>query len=144
MLLHEVKPKTKFKKRQPRVGRGGKRGSYSGRGVKGQKAHAGRKIRPAIYDLTMRLPKLRGFANKPIRPKPLAINLVDLQRVKGDEVNVKSLVDSGVLRAGQLRRSAGKIKVLSQGDLTKAVYLKGLSVSRAAKEKIEAVGGTVK
>lgn len=66
MQLHELQPKTKIKK-QPKVGRGGKRGTYSGRGQKGQKSRAGHKIKPAINDLIGRLPKLRGYKNRPLR-----------------------------------------------------------------------------
>jgi len=59
MQLHEVKPTT-INKSKKRIGRGGKRGTYSGRGIKGQKSRAGRKIRPAVRDLMQRTPKLRG------------------------------------------------------------------------------------
>lgn len=57
MQLHTLQPAHKLKSKK-RIGRGGKRGTYSGRGVKGQKARAGRKIRPAIRDLIQSLPKL--------------------------------------------------------------------------------------
>ena len=59
MQLHELRPVHKNKSKK-RIGRGGKRGTYSGRGMKGQKSRAGRKIRPAIRDLIQRTPKLRG------------------------------------------------------------------------------------
>jgi len=62
MQLHEIQPIHKNKSKK-RVGRGGKRGTYSGRGLKGQKSRAGRKIRPAIRDLMQRTPKLRGVKN---------------------------------------------------------------------------------
>lgn len=63
MQLHELKPKHKRKKRK-RVGRGGKRGTYSGRGIKGQKARAGRRLKPVIRELIKRYPKLRGYKFK--------------------------------------------------------------------------------
>lgn len=59
MQLHELQPKHKLKK-QKRIGRGGKRGTYSGRGIKGQKSRAGRKLKPAIREFIKRYPKLRG------------------------------------------------------------------------------------
>jgi len=68
MQLHELQPTNK-KKTKKRVGRGGKRGTYSGRGIKGQKSRAGRKIRPAIRDLMQRTPKLRGAKNQASRHK---------------------------------------------------------------------------
>jgi len=63
MQLHELKPIHKLKKRK-RVGRGGKKGTYSGRGIKGQKSRAGRKLKPAIRELIKRYPKIRGSGRK--------------------------------------------------------------------------------
>jgi len=68
MQLHELKPTIQNKSKK-RIGRGGKRGTYSGRGMKGQKSRAGRKIRPAIRDLMQRTPKLRGAKNQAPRYK---------------------------------------------------------------------------
>ena len=62
MQLHEIKPTHKLKTKK-RVGRGGKKGTYSGRGVKGQKSRAGAKIRPEIRDLIKKMPKKRGYKN---------------------------------------------------------------------------------
>ena len=62
MMIHEL---PSIKKRAQRIGRSGKRGSYSGRGVKGQKSRSGRRLRPAERDLILRIPKMRGFANAP-------------------------------------------------------------------------------
>jgi len=64
MQLHELKP-IHSNKQSKRVGRGGKRGTTSGSGTKGQKSRSGHRIRPAIRDLMRRLPKLRGTNNKP-------------------------------------------------------------------------------
>ena len=75
MQIHELKLNKKDKRRKARIGRGGKRGTYSGRGVKGQKARAGRRIRPADRDFFQRLPKLRGFKNRFKGEKPTAGNL---------------------------------------------------------------------
>ena len=64
MQLHELKPI--HKKKQPkRVGRGGKKGTYSGRGMKGQKSRAGRRLPPVIREMIKRYPKLRGYKFKP-------------------------------------------------------------------------------
>jgi len=57
--LHNIQPNTK-RKTPKRVGRGGKRGTYSGRGLKGQKSRAGRKIRPQLRDIIKRIPKKKG------------------------------------------------------------------------------------
>lgn len=61
MQLHQIEVKKKEKKR---IGRGGKRGTYCGRGIKGQKSRAGAKIRPAIRDLIKKIPKIRGYRFK--------------------------------------------------------------------------------
>jgi large subunit ribosomal protein L15 len=70
MQLHQLQPITK-KKAEKRVGRGGKRGTYSGRGLKGQKARAGRKIRPAIRDYIQKLPKIKGAKRIPRQAKKI-------------------------------------------------------------------------
>jgi len=59
MQLHELQPEH-YNKDKKRIARGGKRGRTAGRGQKGQKSRAGRKIRPAVRDLVQRTPKLRG------------------------------------------------------------------------------------
>jgi len=63
MQLHQLRPKHKLKKKK-RIGRGGKRGTYSGKGIKGQKSRAGRKFAPVIRELIKRYPKLRGYRFK--------------------------------------------------------------------------------
>ena len=63
MQLHELKVENKNRAKK-RIGRGGKRGTYSGKGMKGQKSRAGRKIRPSVRDLMQRTPKLRGAKDK--------------------------------------------------------------------------------
>ena len=70
MQLHELQPFHRLKRKAPRVGRGGKRGTTSGKGTKGQKARAGHRIRPAERDLIIRIPKLRGFAQRKIVRRP--------------------------------------------------------------------------
>ena len=68
MQLHEIQPNQKNESRK-RIGRGGKRGTYSGKGIKGQKSRAGKKIRPAIRDLIQRTPKLRGSSDKTVHKR---------------------------------------------------------------------------
>ncbi|MBZ1348254.1 MAG: uL15 family ribosomal protein [Candidatus Nealsonbacteria bacterium] len=65
MQLHQLKPIHKRKKRK-RLGRGGKRGTYSGRGMKGQKSRAGARFEPIIRGLIKRYPKLRGYRNRSV------------------------------------------------------------------------------
>ena len=138
MLLHQVQPTTKHKIAR-RVGRGGKRGSYSGRGVKGQKAHAGRRIPAAARELIRRLPKLRGYKNKSLRPKDLVVNVGQLDKVGGRVISVSSLFKAGIIKYSK----TAKVKILGDGEVTKSFEVVGVGVSKSAKEKIEKAGGKV-
>ena len=125
-LFNRSKQKNTPKKR---IGRGGKRGTTSGRGTKGQKSRSGHRIRPAKRDLLIQLPKLRGYRNKSIRAKFAVINVGNLNKLKETLLTKKNL---------------GKVKILGGGDLTKAVTVEGLKVSKSAREKILKAGGSVK
>lgn len=145
MQLHHLQ-KSSAKKRAQRVGRGGKRGTTSGRGQKGQKSRSGRRIRPAVRDLVLRIAKRRGFRNKPKSPKPFIISLSELDsRIKslihGGKVKVtrEVLVQLGLLAAG----ARGAVKVLGKKDVHTTMELSGILASSGAKEKIEKAGGTV-
>lgn len=118
-------------KKAKRVGRGGKRGTYSGRGQKGQRSRTGRRIRPAIRDYLIRLPKLRGYKNKPMENQDPVINVGDLEK----------LASSGIVNKEVLK---GIYKILGQGEVKKAFKVEGLAVSKTAKAKIEKAGGSVK
>lgn len=124
-----------------RIGRGGKRGSYSGRGVKGQKSRAGRRIRPAERDLILRIPKRRGFFNKPKSEKPKIFNLRDLAKyVKTRSEKGKTLtVDKTFLKEVGLLpiHYKGEVKILGTGEVGVPISVKGLKISKGAKMKIE-------
>jgi len=68
MQLHEIQPTHKLKKIK-RIGRGGKRGTYSGKGVKGQNSRSGKRLEPVIRGLIKKYPKLRGYRFKSIKRK---------------------------------------------------------------------------
>ena len=135
MQLHNLSIKNRKEKR---VARGGKRGTTSGRGQKGQKSRSGRRIRPAQRDLLIRIPKLRGYRNKPKSMFNLVLNLSDLEKVKADVINKASL------KAYFGNEFRNEIKVLGKGEIKKAVKIEGIKVSKSAKKKIEKVGGSVK
>ncbi len=138
MQIHNLRNPNK--KNKKRVGRGGKRGTYSGRGQKGQRARAGHRIRPAIRDLLIRIPKLRGVKHKPVRPKPFILNVGDLERFAKDGVlNKKILFENKFIK-----RVNALVKILGEGELKKPLSLEGLSVSAKAREKIEKAGGKIK
>ena len=145
--LHTVKP-IYSRKRGKRIGRGGKRGSYSGRGIKGQRSRAGRRIRPAERDLILRIPKKRGFRNKPIRPKPAVLDIHDLiLRVKahGKGLATPMTIDLTLLKTLRLvpRRYNGEVKVLGKGSVDLALHLKGIKVSKRVTMAIQQAGGQV-
>lgn len=143
MQLHELKIKKARSSR--RIGRGGKRGTTSGRGQKGQKSRAGHRIRPAAHDLLIRLPKLRGFKNKPSSVKPLVLNICDLMAVKPKlapldfKISPETLKKIGFLPAA----FRGKIKLLGRGGIDFSAVISGLQVSRGAEEKIKKAGGKI-
>lgn len=141
MQLHELKPTQKIKSRK-RVGRGGKRGTYSGRGQKGQKSRAGHRIRPASRDLIQRLPKFRGFKFRPLKSKPVVVNIGNLaEKIKSNIINRESLI-----QAGLIRKSNRKIKILGpkKGEIKQAFQIEGLEVSKKLRKAIESAGGEIK
>lgn len=153
MQLHQLKSTTKNKKRK-RVGRGGKRGTYSGRGSKGQKARAGTRIRPGFRGgdnpIWKLFPKQRGATKKvdikhrafQVRYKKPAI--VDLDKLSsnfkdGDRVEPKILVRKGIISSAK-----NGVKILSDGELNKKLNFSGLKFSKSAREKIEKAGGIIR
>ena len=138
MQLHELQA-THKKKSKKRVGRGGKRGTYSGKGMKGQKSRAGRKMKPMEMDLIKRLPKLRGFKNKPLREKPLIINIADLEKRVGNNI----IDNKALLEAFIIKKLNKKVKILGRGEIKKIFEIKGILISKSAKRKIETAGGKV-
>ncbi|MDO8536826.1 MAG: 50S ribosomal protein L15 [bacterium] len=137
----------KFHKKHPqRVGRGGKRGSYSGRGIKGQKSRSGRKMRPAERDLIIRLPKLRGFKNKPRGSNLEIYNLKDLAKILKSNSGAGKVLDMNFLKESGLlpKHFYGKVKILGNGDIDVAISVSGLKISKSAKNKILKAGGTIK
>lgn len=145
MQINNLKRKTPNKKRMT-VARGGKRGKTAGRGTKGQKARAGRKIRPEMRDIIKRIPKMRGRgknSNLSIQTKPAIVNLdaIELLYANGEVVSRTTLFEKGLISMHNGKIPA--IKILGNGTLTKKVTIKGLAVSQSVKEKIEKAGGVI-
>ena len=156
MDLSNLQPNTS-RKSTKRVGRGGKRGTYSGKGQKGQKSRAGAGIKPGFRGGDNRIwqlfPKQRGASKKPggsgIYPKhrfyqlgkdgPQVINVEKFNRFgDGETVNPKTLFEKGILK-----RVEKKVKILGDGELTKKLVFEGFSFSKSARDKIVKAGGTV-
>lgn len=128
------------------VARGGKRGKTSGRGGKGQSARAGNKRRPEWRDIIKRLPKLRGrgkSSNKSFQKRPVVLNIISLEEsfLANDSVTPTTLVEKGIISTYSGNIPA--VKILGDGELSKALKISGCFVSASAKEKIEKVGGSV-
>lgn len=143
MRLHDLKPAAGSTTQRKRKGRGvgSGLGKTAGRGSKGQNARSGGGVR-AGYEggqmpLHRRLPK-RGFTN--IFKKEFAvINVTDLEKFEsGSTVDPAALVDKGLLKG---RRDG--VKLLGQGEISVPLTVKLNAISRVAREKIEAAGGTV-
>src|SRR3989338_5795233 len=129
MLLHELKPNHPLKKRKTQVGRGGKRGTTSGHGTKGQKSRSGRRIRTAERDFIQRLPKLRGSGNTRQSKQWQVVNIGDLEKLAKD----------GIISS----ENTGEIKILGNGELKKALTIKNIPISKSAQKKVEAAGGKI-
>ena len=128
------------------VARGGKRGKTSGRGGKGQSARAGNKRRPEWRDIIKKLPKLRGRGvnqNKPVSDASAIINIAALEAhfSANEAVTPTILVEKGLIAS--FSGVIPTIKILGDGEITKALKVSGCAISGSAKEKIEKVGGTV-
>jgi large subunit ribosomal protein L15 len=140
MQIHQLKVKTQKKKRQ--VGRGGKKGTYSGRGMKGQKSRSGASVNPIFEGgrstLIEHLPKMRGF--KSHHPKNQVVDLDQLEKhfAGGDTVNPQSLLGKKIID-----KIKAPVKILGDGNISKNLTIEKCLVSKSAKEKIEKSGGKI-
>lgn len=142
MKLHELTATPGSIRERRRIGRGHGSGwgKTAGKGHKGQKARAGRGIRPGFeggqMPLQRRLPK-RGF-NNIFAAEIVAVNLGSLEKKfeNGAVVDAQALIDAGVIK-----KAGDGVKILANGNLTKSLTVKASAFSEAAKQKIEAAGG---
>ena len=121
-------------------GHGSGNGKTAGKGHKGQKARSGAP-RPGFeggqMPLYRRLPK-RGFTNRNSKDI-VAINISDLERFRsGSTVTIEKMVESGLIK-----NTRDGVKILGNGEFTKKLNVQANAFSASAKEKIEALGGTV-
>jgi large subunit ribosomal protein L15 len=143
MKLHELKNVDGAIHRKKRVGcgEGGGHGKTSGRGGKGQSARSGSSIRPGFeggqMPLYRKLPH-RGFNNYNFRTEIAVVNLRDLAGLdeKVTDVNAESLALAGLIRSGEVT-----VKVLGDGEITRALNVTAAKFSESAKAKIEKAGG---
>jgi large subunit ribosomal protein L15 len=143
MKLNSLKPPAGSRKKRKRVGRGdgSGHGGTSCKGAKGQNARSGGGVSPGFeggqMPLARRLPK-RGFRNV-FRKEIIAINI---EKLKGFPAG--SVIDEGsLIQAGFVKRKGDGIKILGKGDLDYPLSLRVNMVSRGARSKIEAAGGSI-
>ncbi|HIT54012.1 MAG TPA: 50S ribosomal protein L15 [Candidatus Fimivicinus intestinavium] len=142
MKLHELSPAAGSKKEVKRIGRGAGsgQGKTAGKGHKGQKARAGRGMRPGFeggqMPLQRRVPK-RGFVN--IFGKELSIvnvSALDQAFEDGAVVDIDALIAKGLVK-----KVLDGVKILGNGEISKKLTVQVNAYSEAAKQKIEAAGG---
>ena len=143
MNLSELRPPKGAVKKRKRVGRGSGsgHGGTSCRGSKGQNARSGGGVKPGFeggqMPLTRRLPK-RGFCNI-FKKDIIIVNLEQLKQFpEGSVVDAEALLKNGIIK----RRGDG-VKILGNGVIDYPLSLRVHKVSRSAREKIEASGGTI-
>lgn len=136
MQLYQVKPKN-ISKNKKRVGRGGKRGTYSGKGMKGQLARAGRKLRPDIRDFVKKIPKRRGYDFQSIQEKPQIVNLRELEKKynDGEIVNPETLMKKGLI--AKVNKRMPEVKILGDGKLTKKLKVENCKLSKSAEKVLK-------
>ncbi len=152
MQLHTLQPSAS-RQRRKRIGRGGKRGTYSGHGMKGQKARAGARIRPGFRGgdnpIWKLFPKQRGaskktevkhrtFRLKKDKPTVLNTGLINKHFVDGETVSIKTLYKKGLIR-----NKRDDVKILGQGSLTKKLIFSGVKVSASVQQQLTNTGGSI-
>ena len=145
MQLNDLRPAEGAKKNRKRVGRGNSsgNGTYAGRGLNGQLSRSGggkgAGFEGGQQPLAMRLPKLPGFRNiNRVEYAPVNVSRLDAIYADGEVVDGASLVEKGVIKSDYI-----PVKVLGDGEITKALTVRVDKVSASAKAKIEAAGGKV-
>ena len=142
MRLNTLSPAAGSKTAGKRVGRGigSGLGKTGGRGHKGQKSRSGGKVRVGFeggqMPMQQRLPKF-GFTSR----KSLVsteVNLYEIAKVEGDVVDLNALK-----AAGLVKKNIQFVKVVKSGEVSRAVTVKGIKVSKGAREAIETAGGKV-
>jgi large subunit ribosomal protein L15 len=143
MQQHQLKPAPGSRHSQKRIGRGNAsgHGTYSIKGIKGQKARTGNDIRAAFEGgqkpLALRLARKRGFTNK-WRVEYEWVNVGQLERLEGSEATPESLASAGLVRRAYL-----PVKILGDGDVSRPLVVRAHAFTASARAKIEAAGGRV-
>ena len=142
MRLNDLRPAPGSKPKGKRVGRGAGSGmgKTATRGVKGQKSRSGGGVKPGFeggqMPLQRRVPKF-GFSSR-IGRVTAEVRLSELAKVEGDVVNLDTLKAANVVR-----RNMKRARIVLSGEITRAVQVQGIPVTKGARAAIEAAGGTI-
>ena len=144
MMEHQVAPSKGARKARKRVGRGDAagQGSTAGRGMKGQKSRSGRDLRPGFeggqLPLIKGLPMKRGFTNT----FKTYYSLVKVEALDNFEPGERVTPDV-LHQRGYLRNLKQPVKIVGDGEISKAITVVAHKFTRSAREKIESAQGTV-
>lgn len=141
--LHNLRPAAGSSRPRTRVGRGisAGGGKTAGRGTKGQRARTGGKKGLRAFSLrriTNPIPKRKGFTSRYIKPEVINVGILERAFDAGAEVNPMSLDTKGLIRHPERG-----VKILGEGNVTKPYKIVGCTLSKSARVKILAAGGSV-
>lgn len=142
MRLNSLSPARGSKKAKRRVGRGAGSGwgKTAGRGMKGQKARSGGGVRPGFeggqQPLKQRVPKF-GFRSR-IGLVTAEVRLGELNKIDAEVIDLAALQASNIIS-----RNMKRARVMLSGEISRAVTVQGLKVTKGARAAIEAAGGKV-
>lgn len=143
MQIHELQLDPR--KSRKRIGRGGKRGTYSGRGNKGQKARSGAKIDPLFEggrsSLVERLKKVRGFKSPHPKKATVQLSHVASHFDDGDTVSLERILEKGLVSGSGVTRG---VKIIGNSSLDKKLTIdSSVAVSAGARASLEKAGGRI-
>lgn len=142
MFLNSLTPAPGAKTEKKRVGRGigSGLGKTGGRGHKGQKSRSGGSVKPGFeggqMPIQRRLPKF-GFTSRKAMVTA-EVTLAELAKVNGDTASVATLKEAGLIK-----KNIQFVKVIKSGELSRAITVQGVKVTKGALEAIEAAGGKI-
>ena len=143
MQINTLKLKNGRKKKKQQIGRGGKKGTYCGKGNKGQKARSGAHVNPLFEGgrstLIDHLKKARGFKSLSARTIVVRIERLEKKFKDGDEINKETLIKAGLISSVEAK---GKVKILGKTELKHKFKIgPDIFLSLSAKASIEKSGG---
>ncbi|MBU3918779.1 uL15 family ribosomal protein [Patescibacteria group bacterium] len=142
MQLHQIKSDNK-RQTKKRIGRGGKRGTFCGRGNKGQLSRAGRRMQPAIREYIKRYPKLRGYKFNTKDKNIVITNISEINKKfdNGELVSPQTLIKKKII--SKIKGKIPQVKILGDGKIEKKVIVKDCVLSKVAEDKIKKAGGEI-